>query len=41
MYWDDGNKINGDGWDTSCNVETGHTWSGGNSFTKDIVTNKI
>ena len=35
-YWDDGNIINGDGWDSTCTVETGWTWTGGSSTTKDV-----
>ena len=35
-YWDDGNVINGDGWDSSCSVEYGYKWSGGSSNSKDI-----
>ena len=34
-YWDDGNAINKDGWDSSCNVETGYYWTGGTPSTKD------
>ena len=34
--WDDDNKSNGDGWNSSCTVETGWAWSGGSSTTKDI-----
>ena len=34
-FWDDGNSINGDGWDTSWSVETGWICSGGNTSTKD------
>ena len=34
-YWDDANKINGDGWNSSCSVETGWKWTGGDSTTKD------
>ena len=34
-YWDDGNYINGDGWDSSCNTESGWTWVGGNLIHKD------
>ena len=34
-YWDDANEINGDGWNSSCSVETGWKWTGGNSTIKD------
>ena len=34
-YWDDGNNLNGDGWNLSCAVEFGWTCTGGNSITKD------
>ena len=34
-FWDDGNKINGDGWNTNCTFEAGWTWSGGSATTKD------
>ena len=34
-YWDDGNNINGDGWDSTCTIETGWTWTGGSSTSKD------
>ena len=34
-YWDDGNSINGDGWNSSCTKEAGWTWSGGSSSSKD------
>ena len=40
-YWDDGNLVNNDGWDSSWNIEIGQICSGGNSFTKDIVIEKI
>ena len=42
-YWDDGNYINGDGWDSNCTVESGWKWAGGDSTQKDEwteVTNK-
>ena len=34
-FWDDGNTSNGDGWSSTCSLETGWTCSGGNSSTKD------
>jgi cysteine-rich repeat protein len=34
-YWDDGNSINGDGWNNSCAVETGYQWSGGTTTSPD------
>ena len=34
-YWDDGNKISGDGWSSSWSVETGFIWSGGSNVGKD------
>jgi cysteine-rich repeat protein len=34
-YWDDGNNINGDGWNNSCAVEIGYQWSGGTTATPD------
>ena len=34
-YWDDSNQSNGDGWSSSCQIESGWTWSGGDSSTKD------
>ena len=34
-YWDDGNIKNSDGCNSICFVETGYTWSGGNSNNKD------
>ena len=27
--WEDGNTVNGDGWDSSCHIENGYYWSGG------------
>ena len=33
---DDGNTANGDGCSSSCIIETGFTWSGGSSTSKDI-----
>ena len=33
--WDDGNLINGDGWDSNCAVEPGYTCFGGTRTTKD------
>ena len=35
-YWDDGNNISLDGWDSVCNVENGWKWTDGTNFTKDI-----
>ena len=35
-YCDDGNSSNGDGWNSSWNIEAGWTCSGGNTSTKDI-----
>ena len=32
---DDGNTINGDGWNSTCQVETGWTWSGGSTKSPD------
>ena len=37
-YWDDGNALSGDGWSSTCSIETGWTWSGGSSSTKDSWT---
>ena len=37
-YCDDGNKINSDGWSSSWAIESGWTWSGGSSITKDICS---
>ena len=34
-YWDDGNKSDGDGWSSICAIESGWTWSGGDSTHKD------
>ena len=34
-YWDDGNTVNGDGWSSTCTVETNWSWSGGSSISKD------
>ena len=34
-FWEDGNEINGDGWNTNCTFEAGWTWSGGSATTKD------
>ena len=34
-YWDDGNTKNGDGCSSTCSIETGWTWSGGSSTSKD------
>ena len=36
--WDDGNKNNGDGWSSTCSVENGFSWSGGNFTSKDKWT---
>ena len=33
--WDDGNLIDGDGWDSSWTIETMHVWSGGTVLNKD------
>ena len=33
--WEDGNTANSDGWSSTWSVETGWTWSGGSSTTKD------
>ena len=30
-YWYDGNNDNGDGWDFSCNIESGWTWNENNA----------
>ena len=35
-YWDDGNIISLDGWDSVCKVENGWKWTGGTNTTKDI-----
>ena len=37
-YWDDGNISNNDGWNSSWNIESGWSWSGGTSTTKDICS---
>ena len=34
-YWDDHNNIDGDGWDSSWNVESGWSWNGGSSTNQD------
>ena len=34
-FWDDGNTIRGDGWNSSWSIETGWTCSGGSSTSKD------
>ena len=34
-YCDDGNLNSDDGWSTSCQVDYGWYWSGGNQSTKD------
>ena len=33
--WDDGNKNNGDGWNSVWNTESGWTWTGGSQSNKD------
>ena len=38
-YWDDGNKTNGDGCDSSWNIEADWTWNGGSSSKSDTCTN--
>ena len=35
-FWDDGNKISGDGCNSTCDIESGWTWSGGSQTSKDI-----
>ena len=35
-YWDDGNLLNNDGWNSTCATESGWTWSGGSSTSKDV-----
>ena len=35
-YWDDGNLIDNDGWNSVWHVENGYSWSGGTSTSKDI-----
>ena len=35
-YWDDGNTVSGDGWNSSCAVESDWTWLGGSSTAPDI-----
>ena len=37
-YWDDKNTINGDGCSSTWTVESGFTWTGGSSTTKDTWT---
>ena len=37
-YWDDGNTSNGDGWSSTCSIETGYNWIGGSSNSKDICS---
>ena len=34
-FWDDGNKLGGDGWSSSCLIESGWTCSGGTPTNKD------
>ena len=36
--WDDGNVISGDGWSSTWTVESGFTWTGGSSSSKDICS---
>ena len=36
--WDDGNRVNGDGCSSNCNVETGFSWTGGSINSKDTCT---
>ena len=38
IYWDDGNTASGDGCSSTWTVESGYTWIGGTSTTKDIWT---
>ena len=38
LYWDDGNKINGDGWSSTCAIEYGWFCFGGSSTKRDIWT---
>jgi len=33
--WDDGNTADGDGWNSTCIIETGWTWAGGSSTSAD------
>ena len=35
LYWDDGNKIDGDGWDSNWRVEFEYAWTGGSISTAD------
>ena len=35
-YWDDGNTINGDGWSSTCSIETGFVCNGGSTTSIDI-----
>ena len=37
-FWDDGNKIDGDGWRWNCTIEEGWTCTGGTPISKDICT---
>ena len=36
--WDDGNIVDGDGWNSSCLIESNYTWTGGSENSKDICT---
>ena len=40
-YWDDKNTINGDGWSSTCNIESGYICTGGSLTSKDIWTSGI
>ena len=35
-YWDDGNSVNGDGWNSNCAIEAGWNWSGGTINKRDM-----
>ena len=35
QYCDDGNNNSNDGWDTSCNIESGYEWTGGDAMNPD------
>ena len=35
-YCDDGNILNGDGWNSNCSIESGYKWSGGSSVLNDV-----
>ena len=39
-YWDDGNNVNSDGWNSVWGVEVGYIWSGGSSSSKDTCSEK-